>query len=86
VLLFYWLLKREKSGEATSFLYLVPAVTAIAAVPILGQALHPLVIAGLLLALAGTTMVAGGDASGVPEEADRPSPGVARQRDGREPR
>jgi drug/metabolite transporter (DMT)-like permease len=67
VLLFYWLLKREKSGEATSFLYLVPAVTAIAAVPILGQPLHPLVIAGLLLALAGTTMVAGGGASGAPE-------------------
>jgi drug/metabolite transporter (DMT)-like permease len=60
VLLFYWLLRREKSGEATSFLYLVPAVTAIAAVPILGQPLHPLVIAGLVLALAGTTMVAGG--------------------------
>jgi drug/metabolite transporter (DMT)-like permease len=71
VLLFYWLLKREKSGEATSFLYLVPAVTAIAAVPILGQPLHPLVVVGLLLALAGTTMVAGGAASGAPEEADR---------------
>jgi drug/metabolite transporter (DMT)-like permease len=67
VLLFYWLLKREKSGEATSFLYLVPAVTAIAAVPILGQPLHPLVIVGLLLALGGTTMVAGGDASTRPE-------------------
>jgi drug/metabolite transporter (DMT)-like permease len=66
VLLFYWLLKREKSGEATSFLYLVPAVTAIAAVPILGQALHPLVIAGLVLALAGTTMVADAEGTGAP--------------------
>lgn len=64
VLLFYWLLKREKSGEATSFLYLVPAVTAIAAVPILGQPLHPLVIVGLALALAGTAMVAGAGAPG----------------------
>jgi drug/metabolite transporter (DMT)-like permease len=64
VLLFYWLLKREKGGEATSFLYLVPAVTAIAAVPILGQPLHPLVIAGLVLALAGTAMVTGGGGPG----------------------
>jgi drug/metabolite transporter (DMT)-like permease len=57
VLLFFWLLKREKGGEATSFLYLVPSVTAIAAVPILGQSLHPGVVAGLVLALVGTTMV-----------------------------
>ena len=49
-LLFFWLLKREKGGEATSFLYLVPAITAIAAVPILGQSLAPGVIAGLVLA------------------------------------
>jgi drug/metabolite transporter (DMT)-like permease len=57
VLLFFWLLKREKGGEATSFLYLVPSVTAIAAVPILGQSLHSGVVAGLVLALIGTTMV-----------------------------
>jgi drug/metabolite transporter (DMT)-like permease len=57
VLLFFWLLKHEKGGEAISFLYLVPSVTAIAAVPILGQHLHAGVIAGLVLALIGTTMV-----------------------------
>src|SRR5207244_956358 len=57
VLLFFWLLKREKGGEATSFLYLVPPVTALAAVPILGQSLHAGVIAGLVLALVGTAMV-----------------------------
>jgi drug/metabolite transporter (DMT)-like permease len=30
VMLFFWLLRNEKSGDATSFLYLVPATTAIA--------------------------------------------------------
>jgi drug/metabolite transporter (DMT)-like permease len=57
VLLFFWLLRREKSGEATSFLYLVPSVTAIAAVPILGQPLSVGAIVGLALALAGVRMV-----------------------------
>ena len=57
VLLFFWLLKREKGGEATSFLYLVPSVTALAAVPILGQSLQAGVVVGLVLALVGTAMV-----------------------------
>ena len=68
VLLYFWLLRQEKGGEATSFLYLVPSVTALAAVPTLGQPLAPGVIAGLVLALAGTVMV---NARG---RVDEPSP------------
>ncbi|MFL5903471.1 MAG: DMT family transporter, partial [Solirubrobacteraceae bacterium] len=68
VLLYFWLLRQEKGGEATSFLYLVPSVTALAAVPTLGQPLAPGAIAGLVLALAGTVMV---NARG---RVDEPSP------------
>jgi drug/metabolite transporter (DMT)-like permease len=57
VMLFFWLLRNEKSGEATSFLYLVPATTAIAGVPILGQPLELGAIVGLALALIGVRMV-----------------------------
>ena len=57
VLLFFWLLRNEKSGEATSFLYLVPATTAIAGVPILGQPLQLGAVIGLALALVGVWMV-----------------------------
>ena len=57
VMLFFWLLRNEKSGEATSFLYLVPATTAIAGVPILGQSLSVGAVAGLVLALIGVRMV-----------------------------
>jgi drug/metabolite transporter (DMT)-like permease len=57
VLLFFWLLRNEKSGEATSFLYLVPATTAIAGVPILGQPLQLGAVVGLVLALIGVRMV-----------------------------
>jgi drug/metabolite transporter (DMT)-like permease len=57
VMLFFWLLRSEKGGEATSFLYLVPATTAIAGVPILGQPLGVGAVAGLVLALIGVRMV-----------------------------
>jgi drug/metabolite transporter (DMT)-like permease len=57
VMLFFWLLRSEKSGEATSFLYLVPATTAIAGVPILGQPLSIGAVVGLVLALIGVRMV-----------------------------
>ena len=57
VMLFFWLLRNEKSGEATSFLYLVPATTAIAGVPILGQPLSAGAVVGLVLALVGVRMV-----------------------------
>ena len=57
VMLFFWLLRNEKSGEATSFLYLVPATTAIAGVPILGQPLSVGAVIGLVLALIGVRTV-----------------------------
>jgi drug/metabolite transporter (DMT)-like permease len=57
VMLFFWLLRHEKSGEATSFLYLVPATTAIVAVPILGQPLSVGAVVGLAFALIGVRMV-----------------------------
>jgi drug/metabolite transporter (DMT)-like permease len=57
VMLFFWLLRNEKSGEATSFLYLVPATTAIAGVPILGQPLQLGAVIGLALALIGMRLV-----------------------------
>jgi drug/metabolite transporter (DMT)-like permease len=57
VMLFFWLLRNEKSGEATSFLYLVPATTAIAGVPILGQPLSLGAVIGLVLALIGVRTV-----------------------------
>ena len=61
VMLFFWLLKREKSGEATSFLYLVPATTAIAGVPVLGQSLQVGAVIGLALAFVGVRMVSSPD-------------------------
>jgi drug/metabolite transporter (DMT)-like permease len=61
VMLFFWLLKREKSGEATSFLYLVPATTAIAGVPILDQPLQLGAVIGLALAFVGVRLVSSPD-------------------------
>src|SRR5262245_27940245 len=57
VLLFFWLLRNEKSGQATSFLYLVPAFTAIAGVPILDQPLQVGAVIGLVLAFIGVRLV-----------------------------
>jgi drug/metabolite transporter (DMT)-like permease len=60
LLLFFWLLRRQKGGEATSFLYVVPSLTAIAAVPVLGQSLSPGVVVGLALSLVGVNLVGSG--------------------------
>lgn len=57
VMLFFWLLKREKSGEATSFLYLVPATTAIGGAAFQGQPLQLGAVIGLALAFVGVRMV-----------------------------
>jgi drug/metabolite transporter (DMT)-like permease len=73
VMLFFWLLRREKSGEATSFLYLVPATTAIAGVPILGQPLQLGALIGLALAFIGVRMVS------APAESSLSSGGWARR-------
>ena len=77
-LLFFWLLKREQGGEATSFLYLVPSITAIAAVPILGEPLGTGVILGLALSVIGLNLVGRADRyepDPVGGEAPDPSPG-----------
>jgi drug/metabolite transporter (DMT)-like permease len=66
ILLFFWLLRRQKGGEATSFLYVVPALTAIAAVPVLGQSLSAGVVVGLVLGLVGVNMVGRGRAQRSP--------------------
>jgi drug/metabolite transporter (DMT)-like permease len=60
VLLFFWLLRNQKGGEATSFLYVVPSLTAIAAVPVLGQSLNVGVVVGLGLGLVGVNLVGAG--------------------------
>jgi drug/metabolite transporter (DMT)-like permease len=60
VLIFFSLLRSANSGEATSFLYLVPSFTAIAAVPILGQPLTEGAVVGLVLGLIGIQMVSRG--------------------------
>jgi drug/metabolite transporter (DMT)-like permease len=61
VMLFFWLLRREKSGEATSFLYLVPATTAIGGAMFLGQPLQLGAVIGLALAVIGVRMVSSPD-------------------------
>ena len=66
ILLFFWLLRRQKGGEATSFLYVVPSLTAIAAVPVLGQSLNAGVVVGLALGLVGVNMVGRGRAQRSP--------------------
>lgn len=73
VLIFFSLLKREKSGEATSFLYLVPSVTALAAVPVLGQPLSLGAVVGLVLGLIGVQMVSSRSGSLVARSPDSPS-------------
>jgi drug/metabolite transporter (DMT)-like permease len=57
VMLFFWLLKREKSGQATSFLYLVPATTAIGGAAFVGQPLQLGAVIGLVLAFIGVRLV-----------------------------
>ncbi|MEU4249363.1 DMT family transporter [Amycolatopsis sp. NPDC026612] len=56
VLLFY-ILKRQPSASATSYLFLVPPATALAGVPILGQHLTPAAIVGFALAAIGVALV-----------------------------
>jgi drug/metabolite transporter (DMT)-like permease len=50
----------QKGGEATSFLCVVPSLTAIAAVPVLGQSLNAGVVIGLALGLVGVNLVGAG--------------------------
>jgi drug/metabolite transporter (DMT)-like permease len=56
VLLFV-LLRRGTGTGVSGLLYLVPAVTAVLAVPVLGQAVEPATLAGLAITLAGVALV-----------------------------
>jgi drug/metabolite transporter (DMT)-like permease len=56
VLLFV-LLRRGTGTGVSGLLYLVPAVTAVLAVPVLGQPVAPTTLAGLAITLAGVTLV-----------------------------
>lgn len=54
---YFWLLRTRGAGSATSYLFLVPPATALLAVPLLGQPLHAVALAGIAVAAAGVAMV-----------------------------
>ena len=56
VLLFV-LLRRGTGAGVSGLLYLVPPVTAVLAVPVLGQPLEPLTVVGLAVTLVGVVLV-----------------------------
>jgi drug/metabolite transporter (DMT)-like permease len=51
------LLRRLDASHVGALLLLVPAVTAIASVPVLGQPLHPLSLLGMAVAMVGVRTV-----------------------------
>jgi drug/metabolite transporter (DMT)-like permease len=55
--LFVRILRAHDASAVSALLLLVPAVTAIAAAPVLGQALHPTTLVGMLVAIVGTGAV-----------------------------
>ncbi|WP_433323470.1 DMT family transporter [Spirillospora sp. CA-294931] len=57
LILLFVLLRRGTGGAATSLLYLVPPVTALLAVPLLGQGLAASVVIGMLVSGAGVVLV-----------------------------
>jgi drug/metabolite transporter (DMT)-like permease len=57
LLLLFVLLRRRSGAGATSYLFLVPPVTALLAVPLLGQPLHLAALAGVALAAVGVGLV-----------------------------
>jgi drug/metabolite transporter (DMT)-like permease len=59
LILLFVLLRRSSGGAATSLLYLVPPVTALLAVPLLGQGLTVSVVAGMAVSSVGVVLVIG---------------------------
>ena len=57
VLLLFVLLRRGTAAAVSGLLYVVPPVTAVLAVPVLGQPLEPQTLAGLALTLTGVALV-----------------------------
>jgi drug/metabolite transporter (DMT)-like permease len=56
-LVLFVLLRRGTAAAVSGLLYLVPPVTAVLAVPLLGQPLQPQTLAGLAITLAGVALV-----------------------------
>ena len=59
LMLLFVLLRKRPGGAATSLLYLVPPVTALIGVPLLGQSVGPAVFAGMTVSGAGVLLASG---------------------------
>jgi drug/metabolite transporter (DMT)-like permease len=57
IVLLFALLRRGTGAGASGLIYLVPSVTAVLAVPVLGQPLEPQTIVGLAITLLGVVLV-----------------------------
>jgi drug/metabolite transporter (DMT)-like permease len=55
--LFLWLIRRNAATRLTSYLYLVPPVTALIAWPMFGETMGPMSLAGMLAAVGGVALV-----------------------------
>jgi drug/metabolite transporter (DMT)-like permease len=82
-LLFFTLIRQRGAPRATSLLFLVPAVTALAGWPVLGKPVGPTAVIGLAVAGAGLwlarrTPVLGGDRQLALQEPDRRRPRLRR--------
>ncbi|HEY7618962.1 MAG TPA: DMT family transporter [Solirubrobacteraceae bacterium] len=77
LLVFVRLLRGFSASAVTALLLVVPAVTAIASAPVLGEALHPASLAGMLVAMAGTYAVLGA-AAATPTPPHRGTPQAVR--------
>jgi drug/metabolite transporter (DMT)-like permease len=75
---FVHLLRGFSASAVTALLLVVPAVTAIASAPVLGEALHPASLAGMVVAMAGVYGVIGA-AAGTPTPPHRGTPQAVRQ-------
>jgi drug/metabolite transporter (DMT)-like permease len=64
--LFVRILRAHDASAVSALLLLVPAVTAIASAPVLGEPLHPATLAGMIVAMVGTGAVLRREA-GVPQ-------------------
>ncbi|WP_018333245.1 DMT family transporter [Actinomycetospora chiangmaiensis] len=75
LLLFFVILRRRSGAGATSALFLVPPVTALLAVPVLGEPLDIAALAGVALAAVGVALVSRSESAGtrqLPDARDFP--------------
>lgn len=79
-ILLFVLLRRGTSTGTSGLLYLVPPVTALLAVPTLGQSLAPQTVAGLVITLAGVLLVNRSARAVAAEVRSSPTPAVAARR------